>query len=129
MMDECKHCGGSMEIAGEFKNGRKVFRCERCGICTTNRQKGEIIIKFYRVCFMETSRWGPGINQETLKYFRNLEDARKYAKKLLPHLNEGWETESIIIENEYGIIVDQWVAEEGKIVYYLMGEVAASQKL
>lgn len=67
--------------------------------------------------------------KEVILKFRKYSCSRKYAKKLLPHLNEGWETESIIIENECGIIFDRWVAEEGKIVYSLMGEVATSQKL
>ncbi|MBI2005492.1 MAG: hypothetical protein HYS80_01895 [Candidatus Aenigmarchaeota archaeon] len=82
--------------------------------------KGEIKPKFFKVRYWEATNWG--YEPVGTKYFKNRKDAKRYALRLVKILKQSvkksddWE--SVDIDNEEGIKLDFWRAEEGKVIYY-----------
>lgn len=82
--------------------------------------KGEIKPKFFKVSYWEATTWG--YEPVVTKYFKAHTDAKRYALRLVKGLKriakESDDWESVEIENEEGMKLDFWRAEEGKVVYY-----------
>ena len=85
--------------------------------------KGEIKLKFFKVSYFEATNWG--FEPIETKYFVAKKDARRYALKLIKHLNESTkysdDYEFVQIETERDEIVEAWRAEERKVVHYTDG--------
>lgn len=84
-----------------------------------SKELGEIFPKFYKVYY--ESATNTGFEPIDVKYFRELEMAKRYAKKLIKNLRlnarECDDFESVVIENEKGL-VERWRAEYGEVVHY-----------
>ena len=82
--------------------------------------KGEIKPKFFKVSYWEATNWG--YEPIGTKYFKTHKDAKRYALRLVKILKQSAKNsddwESVEIENEEGIKLDFWRAEEGKVIYY-----------
>jgi nucleotide-binding universal stress UspA family protein len=82
--------------------------------------KGEIKLQFFKVYYEEQTN--QGYIKTSIKYFSKLEDAQPYANELLKELKDSAEQSDdpnkVIIENEEGEIIEQWIIEDGKVVKY-----------
>ena len=82
-------------------------------------ERGEIKPDFFRVTFYI------GYEPTEIRYFKTLENAREYAKKLIKDLKEIAKTSDdydwIEITDEELNTIESWRAEEGKVVHYPNG--------